>query len=145
MKPTEAAALLTIAAAYDNRKPDADAARVWAITLDGLRFADCREAIVEYYRHSRDWLMPVDVIEGVRALRSARWTAFVRQQAHGDYLLPPAHMADDPAAEQRWIREITERVRDGEIISPDQLDERGELKPRDVESLGQLGQAMPRA
>lgn len=40
MTPTEAAMLLTIAASYDNRKPDADQAKAWAMVLDDLRFVD---------------------------------------------------------------------------------------------------------
>ena len=50
MTPTDAARLLTLAAAYDNRKPDADQAKAWAMVLDGLRFEDCCEAIVAHYR-----------------------------------------------------------------------------------------------
>jgi hypothetical protein len=72
VKATEAAALLTVAAAFDNRKPDADQAKVWALALDGLRFIDCRDAIVTHYQSSREWLMPADVIRGVKRLRRDR-------------------------------------------------------------------------
>ena len=76
MKPTEAAALLTIAAAYDNRKPDVDQAKAWAMVLDGLRFEDCRTVVVEHFKRSRDWMMPVDVIAGVKRLRTQRLLEF---------------------------------------------------------------------
>lgn len=72
MTPTEAAALLTICAGFDNRKPDADQAKAWSLALDGLRFIDCRDAIVDHYRRTRDWIMPFDVISGVRQVRERR-------------------------------------------------------------------------
>ena len=69
MTPTDAARLLTLAAAYDNRKPDADQAKAWAMVLDGLRFEDCCEAIVAHYPTSRDWMMPAHVIADVKRIR----------------------------------------------------------------------------
>lgn len=142
MKPAEAAALLAVAAAFDNRKPDADAATAWALALDGRRFEDCRDAIVAYYRKSREWVMPSDMLEGVSAIRNGRISAFWRASGHV-YLLPPAHLADDPAGEQRWSAEMLRRIADGEVIDPDQIDDRGELKPRDVASLGLIGKEVP--
>lgn len=118
MKPTEAAALLTIAAAYDNRKPDADQAKAWAMALDDARFEDCREAIVNHYRNSREWLMPVDVLKGVTAIRLERWNVYARRYG---MLQPPAHLADDAAAENRWVSVVTNRIRDGLISSPDEI------------------------
>jgi hypothetical protein len=110
MKPTEAAALLTIAAAYDNRKPDPDAAKAWAMALDGLRFEDCREAIVTHYRHSREWMMPVDVVTGVKALRRNRVLAF------GPLPEPPASIdPNDTAAYSRWLDETTRAIADGRL------------------------------
>lgn len=135
MKPTEAAALLTIAAAYDNRKPDADQAKAWAMALDGLRFEDCREVIVAHYRKSREWLMPVDVIQGVGHLRAKRVSNHPPVQ-------PPSWLdPDDTGAYIRWEREVHQAIADGTYQGePD-----GELKPRDVSSLGQIGQRVPRA
>jgi hypothetical protein len=146
MTPTEAAALLTICASFDNRKPDENAATAWAMALDDLRFIDCREAIVVHYRTSREWIMPVNIREGVKRVRIDRWNAFV-EQIPGKYLLPPARFADDPDAELRWVHDVNARVRDGEVTHPDQIDdERGELKPHDViAELGQIGRSVPRA
>jgi hypothetical protein len=67
MSPADAAKLLTIASAYDNRKPDADQARAWALILDDIRFEDAQAVVVEHFRRSRTWLMPVDIIEAVGA------------------------------------------------------------------------------
>lgn len=139
MKATEAAALLTIAAAYDNRKPDADQARAWALVLDGLRFEDCRDAIVAHYRSSREWLMPVNIVEGVTALRWKRLGAFNSLCS----LNPPPHLADNPRGEIEWRRRIDQRVMDGEITHPSQVDEHGDLKPHDVAELGLVGQRVP--
>ena len=106
MKPTEAAALLTIAASFDNRKPDADQAKAWAMALDGLGFEDCRDVVVEHYRKSREWLMPADVFAGVRRIRYERIERF-------GYITPPPEL--DFAEEQAYIKHIRERVAAGEL------------------------------
>lgn len=135
VKTTEAAALLTIAAAYDNRKPDADSAKAWAMSLDGLRFEDCREVIVGHYRKSRDWLMPSDVIGGVRRLR-------LKRVADHTPIQPPSWLdPDDTGAYIRWECETRQAVADG-TYEPTAA---GELHPRDVASLGQIGRSVPRA
>jgi len=110
MKPTEAAALLTIAAAFDNRKPDADQAKAWAMALDGLRFEDCREVVVAHYRTSRDWLMPSDVVAGVKRLRRRRIDDY------GPFPEPPAICAEDPAEYSRWYSDLVRRIADGEQV-----------------------------
>lgn len=112
MTPAEAAALLTVAAAFDNRKPDADQARAWAMALDGLRFEDCRAAIVAHYQGSRDWMMPSDVITKVKRIRNERVLAY------GLLPDPPAHIdPDDTAALQRWTRDLTRSIADGELTT----------------------------
>ena len=144
MTPAEAAALLAVAAAFDNRKPDPDAATAWALALDGWRFEDCRDAIVAHYRRSREWIMPSDVIGGVQAIRNERLERF-RKLNGWKALLPPADLADDPRAEQEWTYRMTQAICDGTVTHPDETDTRGELKPRDVASLGQIGKKVPRA
>ena len=106
MTPAQAAALLTIAASFDNRKPDADQAKAWALALDGLGFEDCRQVVVEHYRKTRDWLMPADVFNGVRRLRYERIERF-------GYITPPPEL--DFAEEQAYIKHIRERVAAGEL------------------------------
>jgi len=105
--PAEAAALLAIAAAFDNRKPDADAAQAWALALDGLRFEDCREVVVEHYRRSGEWLMPNAVIAGVKRLRDKRIALA------GDPTPPP-----DLTALQtiEWLKGARRRIADGETL-----------------------------
>jgi len=135
MKPTEAAALLTIAAAYDNRKPDADQAKAWAMALDGLRFEDCRDVVVAHYRRSREWLMPVDVIGGVKRVRDKRIADFGPIPA-------PNHL--DPASEtfdqdyRRYMIETTRAIGDG-TLRPEHVPPPAALTSRDV--IRELGQA----
>ena len=120
MTPTEAAALLTIAAAYDNRKPDADQAKAWAMALDGLGFEDCRQVVVEHYRKTRDWLMPADVFNGVRRLRYER-IEVVKQDGNvsrvelsGSALKKDGSVGKNPASERlfgegswpEWLRSV---------------------------------------
>ena len=110
MKPTEAAALLTIAAAYDNRKPDADAAKAWAMALDDLRFEDCREAVVAHYRSTRDWMMPSDVIAIVKRIRRDRLMVF------GALPDPPRDIdPDDTPAMLAWEYGVRRSIADGTL------------------------------
>lgn len=113
MKPTEAAALLTIAAAYDNRKPDADQAKAWSMVLDGVNFQDARDAVVAHYRTSREWLMPVNIIQGVKAIRHQRILEF------GATPTPPAELVSDPPAYSAWIADAMKRIADGELTRAD--------------------------
>ena len=144
MTPAQAAALLTIAAAYDNRKPDEDQARAWAMILGDLRFEDCRDAVLRHYRKSREWLMPAEVIEGVREIRNERWDRFIKDHTPG-YLPIPRRFDGDPEKEQAWWADVAPKIRNGEITTAAQLDldAEGELVPRDVESLGQIGRRVP--
>ena len=126
MTPVEAQALLTIAASYDRRQADPEAARAWALALDGLRFIDCREVVVEHYKRSREWLMPVDVIAGVKKIRAARLAAVVEPT-------PPPELA--PAQANEWLRQKRREIADGEYVAP----EPAVLPRRDVAALGHLG------
>lgn len=129
MTPAEAAALLTVAAAFDNRKPDADQARAWAMALDGYRFEDCREAILEHYRTSRDWMMPIDVIARVRKLRNDRITAY------GLLPDPPADIdPDDTEAIQRWRRNLIRAIANGEVVTDEPVLEVGPMGREEAKS-----------
>jgi hypothetical protein len=113
MTPAEAAALLTIAAAYDNRKPDADAAKAWAMALEDYPYDDCRTAVVEHYRESRDWLMPSDVIDGVKHIRKERLIMF------GPLPPPPEELRDNFTAEQEWTLQVRRQIAEGHLTRAD--------------------------
>lgn len=144
MTPAQAAALLTIAAAIDNRKPDEDQAKAWALVLDGLPFEECRDAVVAHYRSSRDWLMPSDIVSRVSATRIKRWDAWYVKFG---FPVPPARLADDPVAGNRWIEEQRGRIMSGEVTDPSQLEAGASdaLTQRDVAALGLVGRKVPTA
>lgn len=125
MTPAEAAALLTVCAAYDNRKPDADAAQAWALALDGLPFTDCRDVIVEHYRRSSDWVMPAHIRTAVRKIRDKRI-------AEAGDLTPPRGLTD--AQEREWLGEARRRIGDGETVTVDY----GELRTRHLPDLREI-------
>lgn len=81
MTPSETAKILALASARDNRKVDDVMIGAWTEDLADVRFEDAREALSNHYRESRQWMMPVDIIAGVRAIRehrlnsSPRWSA----------------------------------------------------------------------
>ena len=126
MTPQQAAALLTVAAAFDNRKPDPDAAKAWSVALDGIRFEDARDAIVTHYRGSSEWLMPAKVIAEVKRIRAKRI-------ADHPQPVPPAEL--DPVQTNAWLKEARRRIGDGETV-PDA--DRGQLRARHLPDLRAL-------
>jgi len=70
MNRAEAATLLAITASFDRRTVgDADVI-AWAAALELFPFAECRDAVVEHYTNSTEWLMPAHVTAIVRAHRA---------------------------------------------------------------------------
>lgn len=122
MNTQEAAALLAVAAAFDNRKPDPDAATAWSLALDGLRFIDCRDAIVAHYRTSSDWLMPQKVISEVKRIRGKRI-------ADAGDLTPPPDLT--PLETIAWLKDARRRIGDGDSLA----DHYGELTKRHLPDL----------
>jgi hypothetical protein len=127
MTPTEAAALLTVAAAFDNRKPDADAAKAWSITLGDLPFFDCRDAIVAHYQKTDIWLMPSHIIAAVRKIRRDRLE-------DAPALTPPPGL--DPIETIEWLKGARARIAAGETVDCDAA--YGELKQRYLPELRAL-------
>lgn len=126
MTPTEAAALLAVCAAYDNRKPDPDTAQAWALALDGIRFHDARDVIVDHYKQSTDWIMPAHVRRGVKKLRGKRLEAMADP-------IPPADLT--PLQTIAWLKDVRRRIADGEdVVDAD----RGELRERTMPDLREL-------
>jgi hypothetical protein len=95
------------------RQPQArpDAATAWAMALDGLRFEDCRDAIVSHYRASREWIMPARRDRRREAVRTGRledvapWTP------------PPGMDPDDTGLYARWLAATRRRSRTGSLSS----------------------------
>lgn len=72
MTPAETAKLLAMVQTFDRRNVGESEITGWHAVLADLVFEDCRDAVVEYFRSSRDWLMPADVVDGVRRLQLRR-------------------------------------------------------------------------
>lgn len=114
MTPAEAQMLLGIAASFDNRKPSEEAATAWAVALDGADFADCRTAIVNYYRTKREWLMPSDVLEGVVTIRRKRLDDY-------GLISPPDDLdPDDPEAYSVWYSTTMRAIASGQKVRGDE-------------------------
>ena len=127
MNTQEAAALLSVAAAFDNRKPDPDAATAWAVALGNIKFTDARDVIVAHYRASNEWLMPNHVIAAVKRLRNKRI-------AEAGDLIPPPDLT--PLETVAWLGEARRRIGDGETV--DQVTAYGELRTRHLPDLRSL-------
>lgn len=132
MTPQDAMRLLAVAASFDNRKPDKDAAVAWSVALGDLPWVDCRDAILEHYSQTSEWLMPAHVKAIVGRLRTKRL-------ADAGDLLPPdfSHIGDEAEEEyatRAWLKAARKAVADG--ADPSSLPgRRGELKPRDMPKL----------
>lgn len=125
MTPAEASALLTIASGFDNRRVDPDVARSWAVALDDVRFEDARDAVVAHYRASREWLMPVHILDAVKRVRAGRIAA-----GEAD-LIPPPELS--PRETQEWMRDARQALGDGR--SPAEINPAAQLHPRPVAAL----------
>lgn len=108
VSPAVGAALLAYAAATDNREVTEEAARAWADVLDDtVTPTDGKAAIIAHRRSSTDYLMPLHVNAGVRAIRKQRTDAM-------GPVNPPAELADRPHVENTWKREYARAIGDGE-------------------------------
>lgn len=125
MTPAEAQVLLGMASTFDNRKVDetGDAARAWAAALDGLRFEDCRLAIIDHFKTSTEYLMPAMIRVAVRRMRASRI------EDHPP-LTPPPDLGVIETNE--WLGQQRTRIANGEQIDPATY---GELKPRHLPDL----------
>jgi hypothetical protein len=106
VNPNDAARLLAVAAAFDNRKPDSTSAQAWALALGDRRFEECQRAIVEHYQTSTEWIMPAHVIAAVKKVRTGRLEDVTTQP-------PPGLDPDDTGAYSRWLKSELRRVADG--------------------------------
>ena len=134
MTPAEAQVLLGIAASFDNRKPSEEAAVAWSHALDGLRFEDCRDAVIAHYRTSSEWLMPTVIIREVRRIRGQRIKDF------GNVPIPAGLDPDDEVQYRRYLRQAREAIADGRPLT---TPEKPAVEaPRDWRELGEIGQRM---
>ena len=112
MRPSEATALLTKSASFDNREVSEATAVSWAEALDDIRLPDAIDAVVEHYSHTRQWIMPADIRAAVRAMRDARIHAVLQ----GAEPAPPAELVDDVTAYNNWRRSFNRALGDGRTL-----------------------------
>ena len=113
MTGDEVGKLLGLMALADNRKPPEDdegrAAMIafWLSMIGDLAYADAARAVQEHYRETREWIMPSDVRQRVKAMRAARLNVTPIPP-------PPPELLADPAAYRKYLRESARRIADGQ-------------------------------
>ena len=106
MTTDEVIDLLTFMASFDRRTVGQADVAAWKLAVGDLPFADAQEAVLAHYRESRDWAMPVDIRDRVKAMRGERLKSVPMSD-------PPDEVADDPAAYQAWLLAERKRIADG--------------------------------
>jgi len=74
----QAATLLAVAAAYDQRTIGRADATAWQAALEDLDFDDCRAGIVEHYREHRERITVADIRSEIRATQRRAFMAATR-------------------------------------------------------------------
>lgn len=95
MNLSQAAEILTLAAAFDQRTISREDAKAWALALDGLDPARCGEAVVEHYRNETARIMPAHV----RAIVTSPMVRHAEREAWERKYGPAAHLAGESEAE----------------------------------------------
>lgn len=107
MRPSEATALLTVAASLDNRTIGEAAARAWAETIEPtVTLVDATRIVYEHYASTREWIMPADINRRSREIRDARLRDMKTPE-------PPEALEGVPARELGWQRSYRRLVADG--------------------------------
>lgn len=113
MNESEIAIMLGHVASYDRRTIGETDVLAWHAALKDLDLEDAIEAIVEHYSESRDWMMPVDVLNGChridRRRRGKQRAAELAAQRAADGVLeieagPPAEANTDWKALAETLR-----------------------------------------
>lgn len=107
MKPSEASALLTYAAAFEpNLVLSDEVAIIWADVLGDMTYADAEDAVKAHYRESRYPIRPADIVQGVESIHRQR----VRDA--GEVPDPPDDLA--PGTYHLWLKAYWRGVKAGE-------------------------------
>ena len=106
MNRDEMTALLGLMAARDGRTVGRVEVEAWLEDAGQWDFQTARAAVARHYQRSREFMRPLDLTQGIKAIR------LERIEAAGP-IVPPAHLADDPRAEIDWLRARREAIADG--------------------------------
>ena len=130
MNRTETAALLTLVRAIE-RTPVTDAEVIaWQMLLEHITYDDAETVWRDHARQSPYPIHPAEIRERVHKIRRDRI-------AQAGELSPPANLADDPAAQIKWLREERKRIADGGP-HPSDLPPRPEIVAEQRRRLGEL-------
>ena len=107
MTPADAAEVLALAAAFDNRSVGEANALAWSAALDErVTVDDAKRIVTEHYSRSREWIMPSDVNAASAILRRSRLDRMATPE-------PPETLGGDPAREIEWQRAYRRAIGDG--------------------------------
>lgn len=101
--------LLEIIASVDRRKLGLTDRQTWQALIGDLSFADARAAVADYYRESREWIMPADVRTRVKAMRRERLAREIVPA-------PPPEDADNPVRFRETLKAELRAIADGRAI-----------------------------
>lgn len=110
MNRSETAALLALAAAYDQRTIGQSDVLAWHELLGDVDARDAMAVVKNHYSTMRQRLLPVDVIEGVKKVR--------RQRLDDNPLPQPVSGLTEPVYRE-WLRETTAAIASGELVTAD--------------------------
>lgn len=116
MKRSEVSKLLSLAAAYDRRTIGEVDVEAWHELLSHIDSEDARRAVLAHYADETRWIMPADVLRGVRKIRAERADRNGGAIGAGmAYEIPDAD-PDDEAAYRAALREQRRRAGNGEAL-----------------------------
>lgn len=72
MRTIDTAQVLARIAVFNNRSVDELVITAWHELLEPYELADCLRAVTEYFQRSKEWIMPVDVLNLVKEYREDR-------------------------------------------------------------------------
>lgn len=139
MTKAETAELLALITAFDRRTTGQADIEAWHLVIGDLEPADCAEAVRQHFARSREWLMPVDVRQGVARIYRDRLTAL------GD--VAPDADPDDPQAYLAALRAQRHAVATGKATEAPKSITTGEERERPLAALmaGTPVKSVPRA
>ena len=103
MTDEEVIDLLTFMASFDRRTVGRADVAAWKLAIGDLSFSDSQQAVLEHYRESREFAMPSDIRDRVKAIRMARLGATQLPDR------PPS----DPDEYRAWLRDERKKIADG--------------------------------
>lgn len=115
MTKAQVADLLKLIYSVDGRRMNEETPIAWQGIIGDLNFTDCRQAILEHYQQSTDWLTPAHIRKRVAAVRQARINAI------GQNVNAARPDTDDPREEIRVRKALTKALGDG-TLTPAQYD-----------------------